>query len=104
MDDAVDKDCIQELGGAVHQVGNIDRYGSQLAVRDCSCPKGAQAFFTMEARNQGLDFIHGLYRVAVQLNTVFDFQDIEFRPVALQPVPNRLNGIDADIAMDESAA
>ena len=42
VDDAVHQNYIQQFGGAVHQVGDIDRHRAQLAVGDGPLPEGVQ--------------------------------------------------------------
>ena len=104
MDDAVHGYHIQQLGGAVHQVGNIDRDGAQPAVGDGTLPEGVQGVLIFQPGDQGFDLVHSLDWVAVELDAVLDLQHLELDPVRFQAVPGGLDGVKADVAVDEPAA
>ena len=104
VDDAVHGHHIQQLGGAVHQVGDIDRDSAQLAVGDGTLPEGVQGVLVFQAGDQGFDLVHGLDRVAVELDAVLDLQHLKLGPVRFQAVPGGLDGVEADVTVDEPAA
>ena len=81
MDDAVHQHHIQQLGAAVHQVGDIDRDGAQPAVGDGPFPEGVQGILVFQAGDQGLDLVHGLDGIAVELDAVLDLQNVELGAV-----------------------
>ena len=95
MDDAVHGHHIQQLGGAVLQVRYIDRDGAQPAVGDGTLPEGVQGVLVFQAGDQGFDLVHGLDRVAVELDAVLDLQHLKPSAVRLQPVPGSLDGVEA---------
>ena len=104
MDDAVHGYHIQQLGGTVHQVGNIDRDGAQPAVSNDPLPEGVQGVLVFQARDQRFDLVHGLDWVAVELDAVLDLQHLKLGAVRFQPIPGSLDGIEADVAVNEPAA
>ena len=104
VDDAVHGHHIQQLGGAVHQVGDIDRDGAQFAVGDSTLPERVQGVLVFQARDQGFDLVHGLDRVAVELDAVLDLQHLKLGAVRLQSIPGGLDGVEADVAVNKPAA
>ena len=53
---------------------------------------------------QGFYFIHGLHGISVELYAIFNLQHIKFRTIAFQAIPSGLDRIDANIAVDKTAA
>ncbi len=101
VDDAVHGDLIQQLGGRIHQIRHIDRHHAEPAVGDRALPEGIQRVLILQARNEGFDLVHGLYRIAEKLNAVLDLQHVKSRTVSFQPVAGGLDGVEADVAVDE---